>query len=82
MDDSSSESSEQSDVDSAGGKRPRQSNSRLLTTRKLFSLIAFTTASVALWNGKLGGAEWVYAVAVILAGHHAADLIKAYRGNP
>ena len=45
-------------------------------------MIAFTTASVALWNGKLGGAEWVYAVAVILAGHHAADIIKAYRGNP
>jgi hypothetical protein len=24
---------------------------------------------------------WVYAMAVFIAGHHAADLIKAWKGN-
>lgn len=36
-------------------------------------------ASAALWNGKLDGENWVFALAVIIAGHHAEDIVKAWR---
>jgi hypothetical protein len=32
-----------------------------------------------LWYGKIGGEEWVYVLVIVIAGHHAEDLIKAWR---
>jgi hypothetical protein len=51
------------------------------TKRVAFSAAGFITATVALWNSKLDGGNWVFALAVVIAGHHAEDLIRAYRGK-
>ncbi len=42
-------------------------------------MIGFATATTALWQGKLGGSDWVLAMAVVIAGHHMEDIIRAYR---
>jgi hypothetical protein len=52
------------------------------TARKALTVVGITIATTALWKGKMDGAVWVYAMAVFIAGHHAADLIKAWRGTP
>lgn len=52
---------------------------RLFTTRKVFSLIGFVTATFMLWFGKIGGEEWVYVLVIVIAGHHAQDLIRAWK---
>jgi hypothetical protein len=54
---------------------------RLFTTRKVFSAIGFITATWLLWFGKIGGEEWVYTLVIVIAGHHAEDLIKAIKGR-
>ena len=52
------------------------------TARKALTVVGITIATTALWKGKMSDAAWVYAMAVFIAGHHAADLIKAWRGTP
>jgi hypothetical protein len=51
------------------------------TTRKVLTAVGFITATAMVYTGKMSDSVWVYALAVLLAGHHAADLIKAYRGE-
>ncbi len=53
---------------------------RWLTSRKVITAVGIAIASVALFRGKMGDSVWVYAMAVFIAGHHAADLIKAFKG--
>ena len=55
--------------------------SRWFTTRKVLTYVGITIATTALWKGKLSDSAWVYAMAVFIAGHHAADLIKAWKGQ-
>jgi hypothetical protein len=52
---------------------------RFFTKRFLFSMLGLALASVLLATGKLSGENWVYALAVVIAGHHAEDIVKAYR---
>lgn len=54
---------------------------RWWTTRKLLTVLGIAIATTALWTGKMSDGVWVYAMAVFIAGHHAADLIKAWKGN-
>lgn len=54
---------------------------RFTTKRFLFSLIGLALSTGLCYYGKLGGEQWVYALAIVLAGHHAEDLVRAYRGN-
>jgi len=54
---------------------------RFLTKRMVISAASFASCTAALWAGKMTDGVYVYAIAVILAGHHAADLIKAWRGG-
>lgn len=56
--------------------------SKWFTTRKVLTYVSIAIATTALWAGKLSGETWVFAMAVFIAGHHAADLIKAWRGTP
>jgi hypothetical protein len=51
------------------------------TTRKVLTYVCIILATVSLWGGKLTGETWVLAMAVFIAGHHAADLIQAWRGR-
>jgi FtsH-binding integral membrane protein len=51
------------------------------TKRMLFSLIGLTVASVALFTGKMADHVWVYSLAVVIAGHHAVDIVKAWKGG-
>ena len=48
---------------------------RFLTKRFVLSTAGLAIASVALWQKHLVGEEWVYALAVVIAGHHAEDII-------
>jgi hypothetical protein len=54
---------------------------RWFTTRKVLTAVGVTIATTALWTGKMTDGVWVYAMAVFIAGHHAADLIKAFKGD-
>lgn len=36
-------------------------------------------ATVALFTGKMPADVWVYAVAVVIAGHNAQDIVKTWR---
>ena len=54
---------------------------RWLTKRSVITAVGVAIASVALFKGKMSDGAWVYAMAVFIAGHHAVDLIKAWKGN-
>lgn len=54
---------------------------RWFTSRKVLTVVGVAIATTALWTGKMTDGVWVYAMAVFIAGHHAADLIKAWKGN-
>lgn len=54
---------------------------RWFTSRKLITAVGVAIASTALFRGKMSDSVWVYAMAVFIAGHHAGDLIKAWRGS-
>jgi hypothetical protein len=51
------------------------------TTRKTLTYACIITATVMVYTGKMTDSVWVYAMAVFLAGHHAADIVKAFRGD-
>jgi hypothetical protein len=56
-------------------------STRWLTSRKVITTVGVAIATTALFKGKMSDGVWVYAMAVFIAGHHAADLIKAWKGN-
>lgn len=64
-----------------GNDAGAQRRTRWFTKRSVVTLVAVTVASVALFKGKMGDSVWVYAMAVFIAGHHAEDLIKAWKGG-
>ena len=51
------------------------------TTRKVLTYLSIIIATTMVYTGKMSDGVWVYAMAVFIAGHHAADLIKAWKGN-
>jgi hypothetical protein len=51
------------------------------TTRKVLTYVCITIATVLVEQGKMEASVWVYAMAVFLAGHHASDVIKAFKGE-
>lgn len=55
--------------------------SKFTTKKFFFSLLGLILATVLTYQGHMTGEVWVYALAVIIAGHHAEDLIKAWRGT-
>lgn len=52
---------------------------RFLKKRFILSTMGLTVASAALWTGKLDGTNWVYALAVVLTGHNAEDVINKWK---
>ena len=44
-------------------------------------MLGFFTATALCWNGKIGGEMWVYSMAIVIAGHHMEDLIRAWKGG-
>ena len=54
---------------------------RWLTKRSVITAVGFITATAMVYSGKMSDQVWVYAVAVFIAGHHAADIVKAFRGK-
>lgn len=46
----------------------------------MLSVLGIAVATGLVLAGKMGGENWVYALAVVLAGHHAADIVRAARG--
>ena len=51
------------------------------TTRKVLTYVCIAIATTMVYSGKMSDGVWVYAMAVFIAGHHAADLIKAFKGD-
>lgn len=51
------------------------------TTRKVLTYVGISIATTMVYTGKMTDGVWVYAMAVFIAGHHAADLIKAWKGT-
>ena len=51
------------------------------TTRKVLTYVCIAIATTMVYTGKMSDSVWVYGMAVFLAGHHAADLLKSYKGN-
>lgn len=51
------------------------------TTRKILTIAGIVIATTMVYTGKMTDSVWVYAMAVFIAGHHAADLIKAWKGQ-
>jgi hypothetical protein len=51
------------------------------TTRKVLTYTSIALATAMVYTGKMSDGVWVYAMAVFIAGHHAADLIKTWKGN-
>lgn len=54
---------------------------RWFTSRKVITAVGIAIATVALFKGKMSDGTWVYSMAVFIAGHHAQDLISAWRGH-
>jgi hypothetical protein len=54
---------------------------RWFTGRKVITAVGFVTATVMVYGGHMTDQCWVFAMAVFIAGHHAADLIKAWKGG-
>lgn len=52
-----------------------------LSGRKVLTVILVIDGTVALWNGKLGGEQFVWLMLGCLAGHHLPEVLKAWRGN-
>lgn len=58
------------------------SGAKFWSKRMVLSLLGMGLMTALCYLGKVGGEQFIYGLAVILAGHHAADLIKAWRGTP
>lgn len=53
-----------------------------LKRKSIITIASVAIAAVALFHGKMSDSVWVYAMAVFIAGHHAEDLIRAWRSQP
>ena len=54
---------------------------KFLTKRFLFSAAGLGLATFLTLHGTLSGMEWVYALFGVIAGHHAEDIIRAWKGG-
>lgn len=54
---------------------------RFTTKRFVFSAAGLALATWLCLQGKVSGQEWVYALLSIIAGHHAEDIVRAWRGT-
>jgi hypothetical protein len=54
---------------------------RFLTKRFVLSTAGLAIASAALWQHHLDGENWVFALAVVIAGHHAEDLVGKWKSK-
>lgn len=61
---------------------PKSFLQRLTTKRFLFSAAGLAIATVMLTKGKIDCECWVYSLAIIIAGHHMEDCIRALKGVP
>lgn len=61
------------------GPAAKPAHSRWFTKRFMISAVGFVTATALLILGKLTGECWVYSLAIVIAGHHAEDVIAAMR---
>lgn len=52
------------------------------TKKFIFSVAGLAIATWLEIHSKLDGPTWVYALAVIIAGHNAEDVIRAFKGTP
>lgn len=58
-----------------GEKKP------FFTKRVLLSLLVLALGTSGLYAGKLAGGDYVLLCAIVIAGHHAVDLVKAWKGR-
>lgn len=56
-------------------------STRWFTYRKVLTPFVLLAASVLLWYGKLDGGNWMVTSLGCLAGHHLADVLRAWRGK-
>ena len=54
---------------------------RWLTYRKVLTPFVLLAASALLWFGKLTSGDWMVTSLGCLAGHHMADIVKAWKGS-
>jgi hypothetical protein len=54
---------------------------RLVTKRFIFSMIVLINGTALVYFGKLGGEQFVWLCAIVIAGHRAADIVAAWRGK-
>lgn len=54
---------------------------RFTTKRFIFSMIVLATTTWLKWNEKLGDQAYEITTLGVIAGHQAAELIAAWRGN-
>lgn len=52
---------------------------RFTTKRFFFSAVGLGLATWLCYGGKISGEQWVYALFGIIAGHHAEDIVRAWR---
>jgi hypothetical protein len=71
--------SKQPGVDCASGPGTSGKARKLLTKRIILTLLGMALGTAALWGGKLDGGSYVYLVLGCIAGHHAEDIVKAWR---
>lgn len=79
MDSSERQPTQEPGVDSASGPKASGKTRGIFSRRFVLAVTGLAIASVAMWFGKLDGTNWVYALAVVLAGHNAEDIVKAVR---
>lgn len=49
--------------------------------RVLLSIAGLAISTGMVFAGKMTDSAWVFSLAVILAGHHASDIVKAWKGG-
>lgn len=77
MESSGSESVEEPRVDHRSRSEAGRAFSWVSRKRFVLGITVITIATTALWQGKLDGTNWVYAMAVVLAGHNAESIVRA-----
>lgn len=79
MDSGGDESPAQPGMDQRSRAQASGKTRGIFSRRFVLAVTGLAIASVAMWYGKLDGTNWVYALAVVLAGHNAEDIAKAIR---
>jgi len=54
---------------------------KYFTKRMLFSVAGLSAATWLCHGGHIDGSAWTYALGVSIFGHHAEDIVKAYKGD-